>query len=87
MNYADKLPITAAGLVDQAERCVCRWDDVPDPADTDWRDYGRNYPKSVVRITYQRHCPYPTHAQKADHHHVRYIRFRDDGGVEDVTLV
>jgi hypothetical protein len=64
--------------------CICQRENVPDPEDVNWKEYGRQYPKTVLQITFSIFCDYSNHAERGRKNEVRLIRFLDNGGVEDV---
>lgn len=66
------------------ETCICQRENVPDPADVDWKQYGRGYPKVVTEIVFSVFCTYEDHAMRAVRKEKRVIRFLDNGTVEDV---
>jgi len=65
VNYADNLPEDAAELVKTEESgCICRWDWIADPKDTDFKGF-RKYPRCVIQITFLESCPYGDHSNRA----------------------
>jgi hypothetical protein len=71
MSDLDWLPETAAELVTPpSARCVCRFDDVPDPDDVETdsspKPFGKWYPRTTFRlVAYNPQCRYGDHAAKA----------------------
>jgi hypothetical protein len=83
MSYADDLPEDVNQLATMTAKCVCQWDDVADPLDTDWKDF-RPYPRTITQITFDWRCKYGNHAARAKKGEQRRIRFLDNGTVQDV---
>jgi hypothetical protein len=83
MSYTDELRENVNELATMVTRCICRWDDVADPVDTDWWMF-RQYPRTITQITFNRGCRYGNHAARAKKGEQRRIRFLDNGTVQDV---